>query len=262
MCLLAFAIDSHPRYRLVLAANRDEKFVRPTAPAGFWPDDRRILAGRDLEAGGTWLGVSQNGRLAALTNYYAPAEYATGKPSRGRLVADFLTSDTAPEAYLERIHNQGERYNGYGLVFGDSSGLHFATNRGDSLYALPAGAHGLSNHLINTPWPKVVSLKAGLQRVLAHSDIIDPEELFTLLSDRTRYPEYLLPDTGVGIDRERRLSSIFVTLPEFGTRCSTVILIDRDHRMTFVERSFDARRNITGTVEFQLSMNDAVPSEA
>jgi len=255
MCLLAFAIDSHLRYRLVLAANRDEYFVRPTATAGFWPDDRRILAGRDLKAGGTWLGVARNGRLAALTNYYGPDEYATDKLSRGRLITDFLTSDTAPEAYLERLHDQGEPYNGYGLVFGDSSGLHFATNRGDSLYALPAGAHGLSNHLINTHWPKVVSLKAGLRRILAHSDIIDPEELFALLSDRTRYPDHLLPATGVGVDRERCLSSIFVTLPEFGTRCSTVILIDRDNRMTFVERSFDARRNVTGTVEFHLDLD-------
>lgn len=257
MCLLAFAIDSHPRYRLVLAANRDENFVRPTAAARFWDDDLRILAGRDLEAGGTWLGVSRSGRLAALTNYYGPDEYAVDKLSRGWLITDFLKSDLSPGGYLEHLRRTGDRYNGFGLVFGDSTGLNYYTNRGPSVRGLAAGVHGLSNHLLDTHWPKVSAVTAGLQKFIVNTDAIDPENLFILLSDRTRYPDQLLPDTGVGIERERSLSSIFVTLDEFGTRCSTVILIDRDNRMTFLERSFDAHQNIIETVEFHLDLKAA-----
>jgi uncharacterized protein with NRDE domain len=254
MCLLSFAIDSHPRYRLVLAANRDEYFVRPTAPARFWVDVPRILAGRDLEAGGTWLGVSKNGRLAALTNYFGPNEYASDKPSRGRLITDFLKDNLSPDGYLEHLQRTGDRYNGFGLVFGDSTGLNYYTNRGQSVCGISTGVHGLSNHLLDTHWPKVVNIKAGLQHIIATTDIIDPEDLFILLSDRTRYPDHALPGTGVGIEQERSLSSIFVARGGFGTRCSTVILIDRDNRMTFLERSFDAQGDTTATVEFHLDL--------
>lgn len=254
MCLLSFAIDSHPRYRLVLAANRDENFVRPTAPARFWDDAPQILAGRDLEAGGTWLGVSRNGRLAALTNYYGPDEYAPDKLTRGRLITDFLKSDLSPDGYFDHLQQTGDRYNGFGLVFGDNGGLHYCTNRGQSIYGIAAGVHGLSNHLLDTHWPKVVSIKAGLNRTVTDNDVIDPEDLFSLLSDRTFYPDHLLPDTGVGIKRERSLSSIFVSREEFGTRCSTVILIDRNNRMSFLERSFDAHRKTIETVEFHFNL--------
>ncbi|SRR6266568_833950 len=254
MCLLSFAIDSHPRYRLVLAANRDENFVRPTEAARFWDSTPQILAGRDVEAGGTWLGVSRNGRLAALTNYYGPDEYAQDKLSRGWLIKDFLSGDLSPDGYLEYLHRTGDRYNGFGLVFGDSAGLNYYTNRGPAISGLTAGVHGLSNHLLDTRWPKVVTIKSGLQRVIANADVIDPEDLFILLSDRTRYHDSLLPDTGVGIGRERSLSSIFVTRDEFGTRCSTVILVDSDNRMYFLERSFDAHQNVTGTVKYKLDL--------
>jgi uncharacterized protein with NRDE domain len=255
MCLLSFAVDDHPCYRLVLAANRDENFVRPSTPARFWDDTPQILAGRDLEAGGTWLGVSRTGRLAALTNYYGPDEYAPDKLSRGWLITDFLKGNLTADGYLEHLQRTGYSYNGFGLVFGDSDGLHYYTNRGQPVCGISSGVHGLSNHLLDTHWPKVINVKAGLQRIIANNDIIDPEDLFTLLSERTRYPDHLLPDTGVGIERERTLSSIFVTREEFGTRCSTVILIDRDNRLTFLERSFDAQQNTTGTVEFHLNFS-------
>lgn len=255
MCLLSFAIDGHSRYRLVLAANRDENFVRPTAPARFWDDAPQLLGGRDLEAGGTWLGVTRNGRLAALTNYYGPEEYAPHKLSRGWLVTDFLNGNLSPDGYLDHLQQTGGSHNGFGLVFGDTSGLNYYTNRGPSISGLSSKVHGLSNHLLDTNWPKVVNIKAGLQRAVANNDIINPDDLFNLLSDRTRYADQLLPDTGVGIERERTLSSIFVVREEFGTRCSTVILIDRANRMTFLERSFDAHQNITGTVEFHLELN-------
>jgi uncharacterized protein with NRDE domain len=254
MCLLAFAINSHPLYRLVLAANRDEKFIRPTVKADFWKDIPHILAGRDLEAGGTWLGISKNGRLAALTNYYGPDEYATNKRSRGQLVTDFLNGDLPPEYYYEHLRRTGECYNGFGLIFGDTVGLNYATNRGPSVYGLGAGVHGLSNHLLNTHWPKVAVAKVGLQDIIKNKGVINPEELFTLLTDRTRFPDHVLPDTGMGIHRERALSSLFVNREGFGTRCSTVILIGLDNRVTFLERSFDAEQHTTGTVEFHFEL--------
>jgi uncharacterized protein with NRDE domain len=255
MCLLSFAIDVHPRYRLVLAANRDENFVRPTAPARFWDDDPQILAGRDLEAGGSWLGVSRDGRLAALTNYYGPDEYAPDKLSRGGLIPDFLRGDLSPYGYLEQLQRTGDSYNGFGLVFGDTTGFNYYTNRGPSICGLSAGVRGLSNHLLDTHWPKVASVKERVRHIITNSEFIDPEDLFSLLSNRTRYPDHLLPDTGVGIERERLLSSIFVTLDEFGTRCSTVILIDRENRLTFLERSFDAQQKNIGTAEFQFNLS-------
>lgn len=254
MCLLSFAINSHPRYRLVLAANRDENFIRPTAPARYWDDAPHILAGRDLEAGGTWLGVTRSGRLAALTNYYGPDEYAPDKLSRGWLITDFLNSGLSADGYFEHLRQTGDRYNGFGLVFGDAAGLNYYTNRGPSINGLSAAVYGLSNHLLDSHWPKVLTVKSGLKHVIENSDIINPEDLFTILSDRTRYPDHLLPDTGVGIERERTLSSVFVSREEFGTRCSTIILIDRNNRMTFWERSFDAHQNSIETVEFHLDL--------
>ncbi len=254
MCLLSFAINAHPRYRLVLAANRDENFIRPTATAGYWDDAPHILAGRDLEAGGTWLGVTRSGRLAALTNYYGPDEYAPDKLSRGWLITDFLNGGLSPGRYFEHLRQTGERYNGFGLVFGDSTDLHYYTNRGQSTNSLSAGVHGLSNHLLDTNWPKVINIKSGLQRIVESTGVIYQEELFSLLSDRTLYPDHVLPDTGVGIERERSLSSIFVSRAEFGTRSSTVILIGYDNRITFLERNFDAQGNSTGTVEFHFNL--------
>jgi uncharacterized protein with NRDE domain len=253
MCLLSFAIDRHPRYRLVLAANRDENYTRPAAPACYWDDAPQILAGRDLEAGGTWLGVSRNGRLAALTNYYGPDEYAADKFSRGGLIPDFLSGGLSPDGFLEKLRQSGEHYNGFGLVFGDSDRLNFYSNRGPSVHGLTAGVYALSNHHLDTHWPKVVAIKQGLQRIVS-TNHIDPETVFSLLSDRTRHPDHLLPDTAVGIERERALSSIFVTLEEFGTRCSTVVLIDRENRLTFLERSYDARQKNLGTVESQFRL--------
>jgi len=255
MCLLSFAIESHPRYRLILAANRDENYVRPSAPARFWEDEPQILGGRDLEAGGTWLGVTRSGRLAALTNYYGPDEYAADKLSRGRLITDFLCGELSADGYLEHLQQTGEYYNGFGLVFYDKSGFHYFTNRGPSVPGISPGVHGLSNYLLDSHWPKVITVKKGLQAIIEKSDDINPEDLFTLLSNRTRYPDHLLPDTGVGIERERTLSSIFVSRKEFGTRCSTVVLIGHDNSMTFLERSYDSQQRITGTVKFHLDLN-------
>jgi uncharacterized protein with NRDE domain len=230
---------AHPGYRLILAANRDEFFARPTARASFWDDSPQVLAGRDLKGGGTWLGITSSGRIAALTNYRDPRSYRQGAPSRGRLARDFLLGAMTAADYLERLRREGEAYNGFNLVFGDAQRLFYFSNRADLPAALAVGIHGISNHLLDTPWPKVARGKDALERLVAEGRDPLPEALFAILADRTRPPDRLLPDTGVGLERERLLSPIFITGPDYGTRSSTLVLIDLKGGVTFMERTFN-----------------------
>src|SRR6185295_4694266 len=206
MCLIAFAWRAHPHYRLVVAANRDEYFGRPAAPAGFWDDHPNVLAGRDLEAGGTWLGVTLDGRFAALTNYRNPADKKTGAPSRGSLVSDFLTGKAAPMEYLQGVEQRAVNYNGFSLLAGDAASLAFLSNRGGHASRVAPGIHGLSNHLLDTPWPKVRKGKAGLAALL--DGPFDAEAAFGLLGDTERAAGGDLPSTGVSPELEERLSAI------------------------------------------------------
>ncbi len=251
MCLIVFALDCHPRYRLILAANRDEYFSRPTAPAAFWEDAPQVLAGRDLLAGGTWLGVTRERRLAAVTYYREPRTETHQLPSRGRLAAEFLAGTMAPEGYLVTLRSEEGRYGGFNLLFGDDSGLFYHANRGDVSSRVAAGIHGLSNGLLDTPWPKVVAAKERLAQLL-EEETVTAEALFDLLADRGTYPDPLLPDTGFGIERERHLSPIFIAGSDYGTRSSTVLLVDRDGRVTFVERTFGIRQTVAGTASFTM----------
>jgi uncharacterized protein with NRDE domain len=249
MCLIVFAGDCHPSYRLVLAANRDEYFSRPTAPAAFWHDAPDVLAGRDLLAGGTWLGVTRSGRLAAVTYYREPARLTHHLPSRGKLAADFLAGTMPPEKHLATLRREEVRYGGFNILFGDNGGLNYHTNRGDVSIRVAAGIHGLSNGLLDTPWPKVIAARERLEQLL-QVDAVEPEGLFALVADRSPYPDPLLPDTGFGIERERHLSPIFIAGSDYGTRSSTVVLIGRDGRITFVERSWNDRQELAGTASF------------
>ena len=237
MCIILLAYKSHPVYPLVLAANRDEFYERPTAAAAYWDDAPTLLAGRDLERGGTWLGVTEAGRLAAVTNYREPGRrIAVDAPSRGLLVSDFLRSREKPEAYLERLAADACRYNGFNLIAGDTDELYYYSNRGPAPQALRPGIYGVSNHLLDTPWPKVARGKEALAEILA-SDAPQPEDIFRLLADRTCADDSCLPETGVGLELERVLSPLFITSPVYGTRSSTVLMLDREGGMTFVERS-------------------------
>ena len=238
MCLLLIAYDVHPRYRCIVAANRDEFYDRPTAAAAFWEDAPELLAGRDLVHGGTWLGITRGGRFASLTNYREPPAARKDAPSRGELVSGFLKSKIGPREYLERLRLEGPAYNGYNLLLGDAAGLFCYSNKGGPVVRLTPGIHGLSNHLLDTPWPKVVRGRDLLAKAVTAGDF-SREDLFAILADRTRAPAELLPDTGVGPDLERVLSSIFITSERYGTRSSTILLIEADRRMTFVERSFN-----------------------
>ncbi len=236
MCLILFAHRAHPEYPLVLAANRDEFSDRPTAPARFWPEAPELLAGRDLRHGGTWLGLTRSGRIAFVTNYRDPAR-ELGPGSRGELPVAFLRGAEPPGEFLRRLQQEGGTRRSFNLVVGDRSDLWYHSNRHPGVRRLEPGIYGLSNRLLDTPWPKVTRSKEGLARLLTGGEI-DEEELFQLLADRIPAAEEQLPETGVGREWERLLSPAFIVAPGYGTRSSTVILADRRGRVRFSERTF------------------------
>jgi uncharacterized protein with NRDE domain len=248
MCLIVFALDCHPEYQLILGANRDEYRDRPTIPAGFWDDSPHILAGRDRQAGGTWLGVTTDGRLAAVTNYRDPRQQITDSPSRGKLVAGYLQNQMVTDKEFQKTLNcNGQRYDGFNLLYGTINELHYFTNRGGSSGPVTKGIHGLSNHLLDTRWPKVKVAKSRLAAIAQQTEV-GPEQIFALLSDPAPFDDEVLPETGVSPERERLLSPIFITAAGYGTRSSTVILIDRHGYVTFFERTFDPALKLPSTL--------------
>lgn len=239
MCLIIFAYDVHPSYKLVLAANRDEFYDRPSASADFWKDYPDLLAGRDLKGKGTWLGVTRQGKFAAITNYRDPASFMFDAKSRGKLVKDFLGGKNNAEEFIKKISRQDAKYNGYNLILQDSGGFYYYSNRGGEKQKITAGIHGLSNHLLNTPWPKVVRGKKLMKEALKNKGAALEEALFALLSDRRFPPPEKLPSTGVDKEWEKVLSPIFIKSPHYGTRSSTVLLIGKNRRVTFIEKNYD-----------------------
>jgi uncharacterized protein with NRDE domain len=240
MCLILLAWRAHPAYPLVLAGNRDERYGRPSLAAQFWENEPDILGGRDLEKGGTWLGVNLEGRFAAVTNYRDGPASGQFPRSRGELPAGFLRAAEPPSAFLRGVVPLASQYGGFSLLVGDAGQLWFFSNRDGEARELPPGVHGLSNHLLNTPWPKVVRGKQRLAALLAAGEAGLVQGLFEALSDRTPADDSELPDTGVGRQRERELSPAFIAGERYGTRASTVLLVDRECRLTFIERRFGA----------------------
>jgi uncharacterized protein with NRDE domain len=238
MCLLLFAFQTHPRYKLILSANRDEYYHRPTAPAGWWEEARFLLAGKDLEAGGTWMGITKKGKLAALTNYRGTESHKENAPSRGALVSQYLLSDISSQEYLEELQTKSAGYNGFNLILGDMDKLCYYSNRQEKILRVLPGVHGLSNDALDTPWPKVVKGKQILEQQVLNQPEISLETVFSFLEDKEMAPEDQLPDTGIGIHYERVLSSIFIKSPQYGTRSSTVLLVDKNNHVTFAERGF------------------------
>ena len=256
MCLISIAWRAHPRYRLVLLANRDEEFGRPTAAAAFWSERPDILGGRDLRAGGTWLGVAADGRFGALTSFRRPADKRDGAPSRGELVSGYLTGGDAPAEYVRAVASRSAEYNGFNLLVGDGDSLLSFSNRGNGVEPVEPGVHGLSNHLLDTPWPKVQRAKRRLADLVGRTFGI--EEGFQLLDDTERAARPELPDTGMGIEAEERLSAI--RLPAeggYGTRCSTVLLLGEDGSIEFAERTWGEDQAAKGTVSFRLGPEEA-----
>ena len=237
MCLILLALDTHPAYSLVAAANRDEFYDRPTASAAFWDEAPAVLAGRDLRAGGTWLGIDRRGRLAAVTNYRQGQREAEAPRSRGLLVSDYLTSGADGRAHIARVEREAALYNGFNLIAGDARALFYFSNRDGTARELGSGVYGLSNHLLDSPWPKVTAGKSGLSALLSGGGELLPG-LFALLSDHRQAADELLPRTGAPPEWERLLSSAFIATPDYGTRSSTVVLVGREGRVVFAERSF------------------------
>ena len=252
MCLIYVAWRRHPSYRLVVAANRDEFHARAAAPAHWWDDPPGLLAGRDLEAGGTWLGLTNDCRFAAITNYHDPASFRAGATSRGALVTGFLTDPRSAPDYLHGVMEEGRRYNGFSLLAMDGDALAFASNRTGAVVGLEPGVYGLSNHLLDTPWPKVTSGKAELERLLARPEIRVADLLALLAPNEPVDGEASGADFDGDLDRSRRRASRFVLGSAYGTRTSTVVLLDGNCGGVFVERSFDAHGRPAGDVAFEL----------
>jgi len=251
MCLILLAIQKHPKYKLILAANRDEYYERPSEPPHFREDAPHLLAGRDLVAGGTWLGITRNGRIAAVTNYRDPSSIKPDAPSRGKLVSDFLASNLDPASYLDLVRPAKDRYNGFNLILGNRDRITWYSNRsGEAIHLLP-GVYGLSNHLLDTPWPKVGRAKALFEEVLHTGGQISADSLFLFLKDQTMATDDRLPRTGVPIEWERILSPIFITSPTYGTRSSTVLVIDKEDHVTFLDRTFNGHPEPVSTSEFE-----------
>jgi uncharacterized protein with NRDE domain len=238
MCLILFAYKVHPSYNLILAANRDEFYERPSSAAEFWEDAPQVLAGRDLQEGGTWMGIDRAGRFAAITNYRDPASWKNNAPSRGGLVSSYLCGNQSADDYLGKISRQAQLYNGYNLIVGDRHELLTYSNRGERQKLNP-GIYGLSNHLLNTSWPKVSRGKKLLAATLNKKGVELEDELFAVLADRKIPADDKLPDTGIGLEWERVLSSIFIESPVYGTRSSTILLIGKNGRVKFVEKVYD-----------------------
>jgi uncharacterized protein with NRDE domain len=246
MCLILFAHRASPRYRLIVAANRDEWFYRPTAPAEFWPDAPDILAGRDLEQRGTWLGITRTGRFAALTNFRDPGSYRVDAPSRGALVSGFLQSTLGPAAYLDALRPDAPGFNPFSLLVGDGASLWYFSNREGLIRELRPGVYGLSNDLLDVPWPKVRRGKERLAQAL--NGCVNADALLASLDDRRAVSDDELPATGVTLEWERKLSPMHILADGYGTRSATVLLVGADGEVTFVERSFDANGSETGVV--------------
>lgn len=255
MCLLVLAWRVHPRYRLVLAANRDEYHERPTAPLAKWPEPNDILAGQDLRAGGTWMGLDRRHRFGAVTNFRELQRARRSAPSRGGLVPAYLSQEDAPEAFLARLETDAPGYSGMNLLLGDTDQLWYASNRLDRFARpLPAGVYGLSNEFLDTPWPKLRRVRHRFEAWLAGPSADPVPELFGLLADREPATEGP-PQAGLTPEWERTLSAPFVIHPAYGTRSTTVLLLEAG-AARMAERRFDPAGHSTGETEFKLNAGE------
>ncbi|MCX2980082.1 NRDE family protein [Halieaceae bacterium IMCC14734] len=237
MCLIIFAHQQHHRYPLLVAANRDEHYQRETANAGFWPQHQQLLAGRDLVAGGTWLGITRGGRFAAITNHRNPPTTPDKPRSRGMLTLDFLSGTTRAEDYLQQLAMDAGSYAGFNLILGDGEELYYYSNLEHKVRCLPPGLYSLSNALLDTPWPKQTRGISELQSVLTQ-DFISHDELSRAVSSAEVEPDDRLPETGVGLELERLLSAQFIVAPDYGTRATSTLSIERSGIIRFREQNY------------------------
>ena len=242
MCIIAVSFKTHAEFPLIIAANRDEFYVRKTEVAHIWQDAPHILAGRDAEQGGTWLGVSKTGRFVAITNFRNPSLREQGTYSRGQIATDFLNSEVSAKEFAQDLQQKCHLYGPFNVLLFDGAQLFHYNNIIDTITKLQPGIHGLSNATVNTPWPKVELLKSKLAHVLANPSFSD-DDLFTVLTNRTKAPDEALPSTGVPLELERNLSAIFIHFAGYGTRCSTVIRLTNTG-WQFTERTYENSEHV------------------
>ena len=255
MCLIVFAYKSHPRYKFIFAANRDEFYDRPTEQADYWKDHTELLAGKDLKAGGTWMGITKDGRFAAVTNYRDLKNIKENAPSRGMLTLDFLNNDISAEEYYENLKPLLQNYNGFNLILGSVDKLFYFSTHTNGIKKLKPGVYGLSNAELNTVWPKVKKSKDVLSFLLKN-DKIHTWELLGILNDTRKAKDEELPDTGVGMEWEKILSSIFIQSPKYGTRCSTAVVTDIENNVGFVEKTFFGNQGAFSNKDYSFKIKD------
>ncbi|OOG43347.1 NRDE family protein [Rhodanobacter sp. C05] len=262
MCLIAFSWNAHPRWRLLLAGNRDEFHARPSAALARW-SDAPIIGGRDLEAAGTWLGVTADGRCCVVTNVRDPHDPQLGV-SRGLLATDYLGGELDATQHARQLLSSAASYRPFNLLTFDAQAAFYLGNRPEPrVQAVTPGVHGLSNADFNTPWPKTRTLMQRLQHWIEAGDAFDFAPLFEALADEQVAPDAQLPDTGVGLERERWLSSAFIRGAEYGTRASTVVAIDHDGGGVIAERRFGPHGRFEGETLLRLAwqLGDATSSQ-
>ena len=252
MCLITFAYQAHPTYKFILAANRDEFYARPTSVATWWQDAPDILGGRDLLAQGTWMAVHRNGRFAAVTNYRDIKNIKPDAQSRGDLPVNFLLSEDGPTAYAEKVLQRGSDYNGFNMIVLADEMTH-VSNYDTKVNVLDSGVYGLSNALLDTPWPKVTRVKEKFNSLIEQS--FQLEDLVEMMQDTATAPDDVLPETGLDYDREKALSAMCIRTPDYGTCCSTAITIDYEGEVQFLEKSYPVGDREARSVSFKFAID-------
>ena len=253
MCLIAFAFKAHPEYDLILIANRDEFYERPTRAAQFWTEENLpdLLAGKDLQGGGTWMGITKEGKWGALTNYRDPSWKRDNPPTRGNIVLDYLTTDASPSDYINHLQKTAQQYEGFNVLTGNGDQLFHYSNADDKITELESGIHGVSNAVLDTPWPKLEFVKSELA-AFVDQNRINPEMLFQILENQQEAEDEALPKTGIPYEWEKAISPVFIQTENYGTRCSSLLLIKKDGSKTFIERRFSAMGEILEENEFSI----------
>ncbi|MCW8818436.1 MAG: NRDE family protein [Ignavibacteriaceae bacterium] len=254
MCLIVFANNVIKDYKLIFAANRDEFYNRPSEQADFWKDHPDLLAGKDLQAGGTWMGITRQGKFAAITNFRDLKNNKNDAPTRGKLTLEFLVNNDTPEEYYNSLKPELNSYNGFNLILGNIDELYYFSNKTNGLQKLEPGIHGISNAILDTPWPKVEKSKRQLKHLIEQQNI-HPWEILNLLDDTSPAKDEELPDTGVGLELERILSPIFIKSGKYGTRSSTIVTVDKNNNVKFVEKTYFANTGRFSNKEFNFIIN-------
>lgn len=259
MCIAYLSLGVNPDWPVFIAANRDEFHARPALPARPWPEAPHIWAGRDLTAGGTWLGLTQSGRWALLTNFRAPGTHRDDALSRGELVSTFLLEEMSAEAYVKSVHARAQQFNGFNLIVGEGLQAWYIGNHPACTgpVSLGAGRYALSNHALDTPWPKVERLRTQLDELMPENSGLALEPIYATLRDGVQSDDSSLPRTGLPLETERLLSSIFIVSPDYGTRCSTIIAINSEGEGVFSETTYDAQGSPKERHDWPVSIENA-----